>query len=54
VSTRRALEIYDETLREFTERNPDSQPPCVSCPATRALCAHLSEFDVSAKQKAAY
>jgi len=24
---RRALEIYDETLREFTERNPDSQPP---------------------------
>ena len=24
---RRALEIYDETLRAFTERNPDSQPP---------------------------
>jgi eukaryotic-like serine/threonine-protein kinase len=24
---RRALEIYDETLRAFMERNPDSQPP---------------------------
>jgi eukaryotic-like serine/threonine-protein kinase len=24
---RRALEIYDETLRAFTERNPDGQPP---------------------------
>ncbi len=24
---RRALEIYDETLRAFTERNPDSDPP---------------------------
>ena len=24
---RRALEIYDETLRAFLERNPDSQPP---------------------------
>ena len=26
-ASRRALEIYDETLRAFMERNPDSQPP---------------------------
>ncbi|HKQ16612.1 MAG TPA: protein kinase [Steroidobacteraceae bacterium] len=58
---RRALEIYDETLRAFTERNPGSQPPAYLVGnRARALervgrrreadAAYNTAFDLAAQQ----